>query len=81
MPKFRYINDSVELDFKMSAVMQNTIREAEEADLANDFYTYLMLSNELDLMGKEAFATGRISRKQWDAINQRFPYVNKKKED
>lgn len=81
MSKFHYIDDSVELDFPLSSVMKEAIEEAEEADLANDFFRYAMLSDDLDLMGKSAFTNGRITHKQWDDLCRRFPYPEIKKED
>lgn len=81
MSKFHYIDDSIELDFKISNVMRETIEEAEEADLANDFPRYLMPADELELMGKEAYAIGRIAHKQWDMLCQKFPFPSAKVED
>lgn len=73
MSKFHWINDDVKIDFPTSKVMQNTMNEAEELDLAESG-EYADVSDALDLMGKEAFVNGLITREQWDKICMRYPY-------
>ncbi len=73
MGKFHWVSDDVKIDFKISVVMKNTMEEAEQLDL-EESPEYAHVADILDVMGKEAFVNKLITRKQWDAIVERYPY-------
>ena len=74
MPKFNFIKEEVDLGFKPSSAMLEIIAEAEEADLAGSKGLYSILSEHLEIMGKSTYAEGCISKRQWDAICEKYPY-------
>ena len=74
MPKFNWVNDDVKIDFPISKGMENTMKEAEELDLARSV-EYTHVADALDIMGKNAYAAGKITKEQWDRICKRYPYV------
>lgn len=73
MGKFHWINDDIEIDFPVSKTMRNTMDEAEELDLEQSS-EYAAVADILDVMGKEAFVNGLITKAQWDKICERYPY-------
>ena len=67
-----HIKHDIKIDFPLSAVLKNTIKEAEELDAKGDF-EYYYVADMIDLMCKEAYATGKITRKQWDLMVEKYP--------
>lgn len=72
--KFHWVNDAVKIDFPISNVMQNTMDEAEMLDLEENT-EYSAVADILDLMGKEAYVNGLITKEQWDKICMRYPFI------
>ena len=70
--KYRWINDDIKIDFEVSKVIENTMREAEEADLAGDLGEYNGIVDGLDMLAKEAFVCRKITREQWDKIVNKY---------
>ena len=73
MSRFHWINDNIKIDFPVSRVMQNTMDEAEELDLANDI-EYNAVADILDIMCKEAYVNKLLTKAQWRQICTRYPY-------
>lgn len=73
MGRFHWVNEDIKIDFPISEAMKNTMEEAEELDL-EESVEYAAVADILDVMGKEAFVNGRITKKQWDIIVERYPY-------
>lgn len=73
MGKFHWVNEDIKIDFPISEGMKNTMEEAEQLDL-EESVEYAAVADILDVMGKEAFVNGLITRKQWDTIVERYPY-------
>ena len=71
--KFRWINEDIVLDFKLPKVLQNTIVEAEEADLANDAAEYDYIVDAIDVLCKEYYVIGTFTQHQWDLVIQKYP--------
>lgn len=75
MKRFQWVRDSIKIDFPVSKTMKNTMEEAEQFDLADNQAEYSAVADVLDLMGKEAFVNGLITKEQWDKICERYPYM------
>lgn len=73
MGKFRWINDDIKIDFPVPLVVTNTMKEAEEADLNNEIGEYYGIADALDVLGKNCYTGGEITKKQWELITMRYP--------
>ena len=71
--EYHEINDSVVLNFEIPEVLRNLMNDAEEADMANDWGTYLNLADAIDVWAKNYYADGQLSSKQWNLICRRYP--------
>lgn len=72
--KFKWINEEIVLDFPLPKVLQNTIVEAEEADLANDAGEYLGIVDAIDVLCKEYVVEHIFTQEQWDLVVSKYPY-------
>lgn len=72
--KFHWINDDIKIDFPISKAMRNTMDEAEALDL-EESCEYSAVADILDVMGKEAYVNGLITKEQWDRICERYPFI------
>ena len=75
MSAFKWVNDNVKIDFPVSKVMQNTMLEAEEADLAGNHGEYMEISDAIDVLAKNDYGVGAITKDMWDKLCERYPYV------
>lgn len=71
--KFRWINEDIVLDFKLPKLLQNTIIEAEEADLDNNAGEYDCIVDAIDVLCKEYYVTGTFTQQQWELVVQKYP--------
>ena len=72
MSKYRWINDDVKIDFPVSKLLQNTMEDAEAADLENN-YEYFGLASAIDVVCKGLFARGKLTEEQWNTVCNRYP--------
>lgn len=70
--KYNFINDDIKIDFPTSAVMENSMKEAEELDLQNSM-GYYGVAESIDVLAKNLNACGKITEEQWALINARYP--------
>lgn len=73
MSKYHWINDSIKIDFDVPRLVANTMQEAEEADLNNEIGEYYGIADVLDVICKECYVNGLLTKKQWDTITERYP--------
>lgn len=66
-----WIKKEVIIDFSVPSSVQYLIDLCEKANSEED-YAYFNYEEALDYACKELFATGRMTRKQWDTINERY---------
>jgi len=66
------INRDVEIDFKLTPLMQNLVNDAEEA-CANDDYNYYNIASSISVIGKELCVEGFLTEKQWHTLERRYP--------
>lgn len=69
--KYHWIKEEVEIDFKVSKVMKNMMEECEKLDLEED-YAYFNYCETLGYMCKEAYVQGKMTKKQWEIIEERY---------
>ena len=75
MKSFNWVNDNIKIDFPISKVLANTMKEAEEADLNGDNGEYMCLSDMIDVCAKAAYTCGKLTKEQWDKLCERYPYI------
>lgn len=69
--KFRWIDDSVKLDFKLPTIIENLIRDVEQFDL-DENYAYFSYIETLDNVAKLLYSEGKMTAHQRELIYQRF---------
>ena len=69
-----YIDDSVVIDFKVPRSVESMMEYCEKADREESYGAYNTLAESLVWsIAKEAYATGGITKKQWETIERRYP--------
>ena len=71
MNKFRWIDESIEIDFELPKSMQNLIEKMEELDLQEN-YAYFSYSEALDTGAKLLYAAGKLTQHQWDLLCAKY---------
>ena len=51
--KYHFINNDIEIDFEVSKTMQDLIKQAEVADILDDYGLYMNLADAIDSQGKK----------------------------
>lgn len=70
---YHYIDDEVKMDFNVPKDLKILMEECEEFDLKDDYGAYMEFATLLtDVASKEVFRQGRITKEQWDKINERY---------
>lgn len=70
--EYHEINDAIKIDFEVPRTLRYLMEEAEEADLKNDG-SYLDFADTIDVVSKNCYVVGAITRSQWDTIVRRYP--------
>lgn len=70
--EFHDINDTIEIKFQVPEILSNLMIEAELADKLNDG-SYDNLADTIDVVCKNYCSDGKITKKQWDIIIERYP--------
>lgn len=68
-----FINDDVVIDFKIPSMIQEMIDYAMEADARDSYGDYQPYADMIDVMGKNLYADGVITRKMWDTLVMKYP--------
>lgn len=66
-----WINEDVIIDFEVPKSLQTLIELCEEANAKKD-YSYFNYEEALDLGCKEFVTIGKMTKKQWDIIEERY---------
>lgn len=70
-----WINKDIDIsDIPYDIVLQNTIKEAEELDAAQDV-EFFCVCEGIDMIAKQMKASGKITQEQWDRICSKYPSV------
>jgi len=70
--KYNFINDNVIIDFEVSEIMKNLIKNAEEADLNNDYGRYMNYAYAIDTRAKRETGYHLIRESQWNKLVERY---------
>jgi hypothetical protein len=69
---YHEINDEVKIDFEVPEILQDIIDQAEEADKSDNLMLYCDLSECVDVLAKNLYTDGLITKKQWDTLAMRY---------
>ena len=69
---YRFIDNSVEIDFPLSKTMQSLVDEAEKADLLDDYGLYMNLADAIDSQGKKETTHHVLRESQWKTLTRRY---------
>ena len=70
--KFNYINDDIRIDFELSSKMQNLIKGAEQADLLDQYGTYMNYAYAIDAQAKKEVTHNQLKESQWNKLIDRY---------
>ena len=71
MEKEQWIDHSIVIDFKVSHDIQNLMDECERLELEQN-WGYPNYAEALDCACKEAYATKRMSKSQWETVERKY---------
>jgi hypothetical protein len=69
---YHEINDEVKIDFEVPEILQDIINQTEDADKANNLMLYCDLAECVDVLAKNLYTDGMITKKQWDTLVMRY---------
>ena len=70
--RYNYINDEIKIDFELSPTMANLVKDAEDADILNDYGLYINLADAIDSQGKKEATHHIISETEWRKLVRRY---------
>jgi len=70
----KYVREDIIIDFPVPKILENTMQDAKDADDREDG-TYDEWADTLDNICKACCADGLITQKQWERINEKFPFA------
>ena len=70
--RYNYINDEIKIDFELSPTMANLVKDAEDADILNDYGLYINLADAIDSQGKKEATHHMISETEWRKLVRRY---------
>ena len=71
MKKYNRINDEIKIDFKVPRSIVHQIQELEKLDSEKNLL-YFDYCDHLDILAKNAYAEGMITKKEWDTLLMRY---------
>ena len=72
MAEGNWINKDINIDdIPLDTVMKNTLQEAEEY-AAEGNYEYFGVADIIDVLCKNSYAAGKMTREQWDRMCERY---------
>ena len=69
---YHFINNDIDIDFKLSKTMQDLVDEAEKADILNDYGLYMNIADAIDSQGKKETSHHIIRESQWKKLTKRY---------
>ena len=70
--EYRFINNSIEIDFSLSKTMQSLVDEAEKADILNDYGLYMNIADAIDSQGKKETTQNLMKESEWKKLTMRY---------
>lgn len=71
---YNYINNDIEIDFKLSKTMQSLVDEAEKADILDDYGLYMNIAAAIDSQGKKETTHHQLRESEWKKLTKRYRY-------
>jgi|GEM_PF-1732604 len=71
--KFRWVVDSVKIDFSAGDLIDGMMKKAEEYDVRGNFGEYYGESEQIDVFCKNLVSAGQLTTEQWNLICERYP--------
>lgn len=65
-----WIRYDIPIDFPVYRTLQNTMQEAEMHDKNHDYH-YFACASAIDVLAKNEYNNGNITKDQWDALINR----------
>ena len=69
---YNYIDNDIEIDFKLSITMTDLVNKAEEADILDDYGLYMNLAYAIDSQGKKEASQHFITETEWKKLTRRY---------
>ena len=69
---YNFINNNILIDFDLSPKIQKLVKEAEEADLLNDYGLYMNLAYAIDAQAKKEVSHHELKESQWNKLTMRY---------
>ena len=69
---YNFINNNILIDFDLSPKIQKLVKEAEEADLMNDYGLYMNLAYAIDAQAKKEVSHHELKESQWNKLIMRY---------
>ena len=70
--KFNYINDEVKIDFEVSNKLKLMMRDAEIADLMDNYGIYMNIADAIDVQAKRETTRHLMKESDWNKLNRRY---------
>ena len=67
-----FINKKYIIDFSVPPILQESIDCAEKADKENDYGTYAVYVDNIEIVAKNCYAAGKITKEMWDILSCRY---------
>lgn len=67
-----FINEQFIIDFPIPVALQESVELAEFADKNNDYVTYITYAENIEVLAKNCYSCGKITKKMWNIISNRF---------
>ena len=69
---YNFINNDILIDFDLSPKIERLTKEAEEADLLNDYGLYMNLAYAIDAEAKKEVSNSNLKESQWNKLAKRY---------
>lgn len=67
-----FINKKTKIDFEVSKTMKGLISKADEADLLNNYGTYMNYAYAIDAQAKKETGKRILTESQWNKLSKRY---------
>lgn len=67
-----FINEQFIIDFPVPLALQESIECAEDADKRNDYATYSTYADNIEMLAKNCYSCGKITKKMWTTLSNRY---------
>ena len=69
---YNFINNDISIDVDLSPKIERLTKEAEEADILNDYGLYMNLAYAIDAEAKKEVSNNNLKESQWNKLAKRY---------